>query len=126
MLRRLAYYPCACFPLSTPCRGTRRAAFRVIFCNGCVRQLDILLTGVSSRVVRAPFLRWIDCGRASVSCSHLLLTVVCPRVCPQKKTEAQEYHKMLVTRLKEQRERRSESLAKKRAIRQASVASKEA
>ncbi len=33
---------------------------------------------------------------------------------------------MLVTRLKEQRERRSESLAKKRAIRQASVASKEA
>jgi len=44
----------------------------------------------------------------------------------KKKTEAQEYHKMLVTRLKEQRERRSESLAKKRAIRQASLASKEA
>jgi small subunit ribosomal protein S6e len=33
---------------------------------------------------------------------------------------------MITTRLKEQRERRSESLAKKRAIRQASVASKEA
>ena len=32
---------------------------------------------------------------------------------------------MLVTRLKEQRERRSESLAKKRAVRQASIASKE-
>ncbi len=38
----------------------------------------------------------------------------------------QEYHKLLVQRLKEQRERRSESLAKKRALRQASVASKEA
>ncbi len=43
-----------------------------------------------------------------------------------KKAEAAEYHKLLVSRLKEQRERRSESLAKKRAIRQASVASKEA
>ena len=31
----------------------------------------------------------------------------------QKKTEAAEYHKLLVQRLKEQRERRSESLAKK-------------
>jgi small subunit ribosomal protein S6e len=36
-----------------------------------------------------------------------------------------DYHKLLVTRLKEQRERRSESLAKKRAVRTASVASKE-
>jgi len=43
-----------------------------------------------------------------------------------KKAEQAEYHKLLVTRLKEERERRSESLAKKRAIRQASVASKEA
>ncbi|KAL6761474.1 ribosomal protein S6e-domain-containing protein [Haematococcus lacustris] len=42
------------------------------------------------------------------------------------KAQAAEYHKLLVQRLKEQRERRSESLAKKRAIRQASVASKEA
>jgi small subunit ribosomal protein S6e len=38
----------------------------------------------------------------------------------QSKAEAQAYHKLLVSRLKEQRERRSESLAKKRAIRQAS------
>jgi small subunit ribosomal protein S6e len=44
----------------------------------------------------------------------------------RKKTEAAEYHKLLVTRLKEERERRSESLAKKRAIRNASIASKEA
>jgi hypothetical protein len=44
----------------------------------------------------------------------------------QKKTEAAEYHKLLVQRLKEQRERRSESLAKKRAMRQASQASAEA
>lgn len=43
-----------------------------------------------------------------------------------KKTEAAEYHKLLMTRLKEERERRSESLAKKRAVRQASQASKEA
>jgi len=44
----------------------------------------------------------------------------------RKKAEAGDYHKLLVTRLKEERERRSESLAKKRAIRQASQASKEA
>ena len=44
----------------------------------------------------------------------------------RKKTEAADYHKLLVSRLKEQRERRSESLAKKRATRMASVASKEA
>lgn len=44
----------------------------------------------------------------------------------QQKEEAAEYHKVLMDRLKEERERRSESLAKKRAIRQASVASKEA
>ncbi|MEW5313462.1 MAG: hypothetical protein WDW38_005028 [Sanguina aurantia] len=42
------------------------------------------------------------------------------------KGEAQDYHKLLVLRLKEQRERRSESLAKKRAVRQASQASKDA
>lgn len=42
------------------------------------------------------------------------------------KAEAAEYHKVLMQRLKEQRERRSESLAKKRALRSASVASKEA
>jgi small subunit ribosomal protein S6e len=41
------------------------------------------------------------------------------------KTEAAEYHKLVMQRLKEQRERRSESLAKKRAMRMASVASKE-
>eukprot|EP00878_Enallax_costatus_P000128 GHUV01000168.1.p1 GENE.GHUV01000168.1~~GHUV01000168.1.p1 ORF type:complete len:247 (+),score=75.57 GHUV01000168.1:155-895(+) len=40
-------------------------------------------------------------------------------------TEAAEYHKLLMQRLKEQRERRSESLAKKRAMRTASQASKE-
>lgn len=43
----------------------------------------------------------------------------------KSKSDAAEYHKLLVQRLKEQRERRSESLAKKRALRQASVASKE-
>jgi small subunit ribosomal protein S6e len=43
----------------------------------------------------------------------------------KKKVEASEYHKLLMTRLKEERERRSESLAKKRAVRQASIASKE-
>ena len=41
----------------------------------------------------------------------------------QKKAEASEYHKLLMSRLKEQRERRSESLAKKRAVRMASQAS---
>ena len=44
----------------------------------------------------------------------------------RNKAEASDYHKLLVTRLKEQRERRSESLAKKRADRMASIASKEA
>lgn len=43
-----------------------------------------------------------------------------------KQQEAAEYHKLLMEKLKEQRERRSESLAKKRAMRQASQASKEA
>lgn len=43
----------------------------------------------------------------------------------QRKSEAADYHKLLMARLKEERERRSESLAKKRADRQASVASKE-
>lgn len=42
------------------------------------------------------------------------------------KAEAGEYHKLMMQRLKEQRERRSESLAKKRALRNASQASKEA
>lgn len=41
------------------------------------------------------------------------------------RTEAAEYHKLLVQRLKEQRERRSESLAKKRHLRMASQASRE-
>lgn len=41
----------------------------------------------------------------------------------QKQADAQEYHKLIVSRLKEQRERRSESLAKKRAVRMASQAS---
>ena len=44
----------------------------------------------------------------------------------QRKAEAADYHKLLMQRLKEQRERRSESLAKKRAVRMASQASKEA
>eukprot|EP00199_Chlamydomonas_sp_CCMP681_P005624 CAMPEP_0119105854 /NCGR_PEP_ID=MMETSP1180-20130426/3702_1 /TAXON_ID=3052 ORGANISM="Chlamydomonas cf sp, Strain CCMP681" /NCGR_SAMPLE_ID=MMETSP1180 /ASSEMBLY_ACC=CAM_ASM_000741 /LENGTH=252 /DNA_ID=CAMNT_0007091023 /DNA_START=67 /DNA_END=825 /DNA_ORIENTATION=+ len=44
----------------------------------------------------------------------------------KSKSQAADYHKLLVQRLKEQRERRSESLAKKRALRQASVASKDA
>ncbi|GIL56629.1 hypothetical protein Vafri_11965 [Volvox africanus] len=43
----------------------------------------------------------------------------------KNKSEAAEYHKLLMQRLKEQRERRSESLAKKRALRMASQASKE-
>jgi hypothetical protein len=43
----------------------------------------------------------------------------------RKKAEASDYHKLLVSRLKEARERRSESLAKKRAVRTASQASKE-
>jgi len=43
----------------------------------------------------------------------------------RKKSEAADYHKVLVQRLKEERERRSESLAKKRAIRMASQASRE-
>jgi small subunit ribosomal protein S6e len=43
----------------------------------------------------------------------------------KSKAEAAEYHKLLMQRLKEQRERRSESLAKKRAMRMASQASKE-
>ena len=47
------------------------------------------------------------------------------RVAKAKSDEA-DYHKLLALRMKERRERRSESLAKKRAIRQASVASKEA
>ncbi|KFM26706.1 40S ribosomal protein S6 [Auxenochlorella protothecoides] len=42
-----------------------------------------------------------------------------------KKTQQAEYHKLLVSRLKEERERRSESLAKKRALRVQSQASKE-
>lgn len=46
-------------------------------------------------------------------------------MCLQKKSESAEYRKVLLTRLKEERERRSESLAKKRAVRQASIASKE-
>eukprot|EP00252_Welwitschia_mirabilis_P008396 TRINITY_DN201_c0_g1_i2.p1 TRINITY_DN201_c0_g1~~TRINITY_DN201_c0_g1_i2.p1 ORF type:complete len:252 (-),score=46.07 TRINITY_DN201_c0_g1_i2:220-975(-) len=40
------------------------------------------------------------------------------------KAEAAEYQKLLATRLKEQRERRSESLAKKRASRRSSIAEK--
>jgi len=70
-------------------------------------------------------------------CTHRLVT---PEVLQRKrrrasakkasleksKADAAEYHKLLLQRLKEQRERRSESLAKKRALRQASVASKEA
>jgi hypothetical protein len=44
----------------------------------------------------------------------------------QSKAEAADYHKLLLSRLKEARERRSESLAKKRADRMASKASREA
>jgi len=42
----------------------------------------------------------------------------------KSKTEAAEYHKLLSLRIKEQKERRSESLAKKRAARSQSQASK--
>lgn len=52
-----------------------------------------------------------------------LLKCCCSPV--QSKAEEQAYHKLIVTRLKEQRERRSESLAKKRAVRQASQASRD-
>ena len=61
-----------------------------------------------------------------VHCLHpglLLLTWLSGRL--QKKNEAAEYHKILTTRLREQRERRSESLAKKRALRMASQASRD-
>jgi len=44
----------------------------------------------------------------------------------KSKAAAADYHKLLTLRLKEQRERRSESLAKKRALRMASQASREA
>uniref|UniRef100_A0A061R964 40S ribosomal protein S6 n=1 Tax=Tetraselmis sp. GSL018 TaxID=582737 RepID=A0A061R964_9CHLO len=44
----------------------------------------------------------------------------------KSKAAVAEYHKLLTLRLKEQRERRSESLAKKRALRMASQASREA
>mmetsp|Transcript_25586 Transcript_25586/g.71550 ORF Transcript_25586/g.71550 Transcript_25586/m.71550 type:complete len:249 (+) Transcript_25586:142-888(+) len=44
----------------------------------------------------------------------------------KSKAATAEYHKLLTLRLKEQRERRSESLAKKRALRMASQASREA
>ena len=50
-----------------------------------------------------------------------MLTLLCCVL--QKQADAQEYHKLIVSRLKEQRERRSESLAKKRAVRMASQAS---
>ena len=59
-------------------------------------------------------------------CRHtpgLVLSLLLASV--QSKAEEQAYHKLIVTRLKEQRERRSESLAKKRAVRQASQASRE-
>ena len=62
------------------------------------------------------------CGPGGWSLPLFLLTSALQL---QSKAEAAAYHKLLVTRLKEQRERRSESLAKKRAIRQASQASRE-
>jgi len=55
-----------------------------------------------------------------------VLTQDCIRPGAQKKAEAGAYHKLVMQRLKEQRERRSESLAKKRAVRMASQASSEA
>lgn len=72
-------------------------------------------------------------GLSRCVCVCVCVVYVCVRSASQKKqslerskSQAAEYHKLLVQRLKEQRERRSESLAKKRALRQASVASKEA
>ena len=44
----------------------------------------------------------------------------------KRKSEQAAYHKVIVARMKEERERRSESMAKKRAIRQASQASRDA
>ena len=44
----------------------------------------------------------------------------------KRKSEQAVYHKIIVAKMKEERERRSESMAKKRAIRQASQASREA
>ena len=63
-----------------------------------------------------------DAQPAADSCCCTLTA----RLLLQRKTEAADYHKLLMQRLKEQRERRSESLAKKRAVRMASQASKEA
>lgn len=62
----------------------------------------------------------------SISLSSFVIYWVVNLVCRmQSKAEEQAYHKLIVTRLKEQRERRSESLAKKRAVRQASQASRD-
>ena len=44
----------------------------------------------------------------------------------KRKSEQAAYHKVIVARVKEERERRSESMAKKRAVRQASQASRDA
>ena len=63
-------------------------------------------------------------GAMCVRCTCLALPHLVPPLAPP--LQAADYHKLLVQRLKEQRERRSESLAKKRALRMASVASKEA
>lgn len=52
--------------------------------------------------------------------------VTARRACVQKQQDAAEYANLLATRKAEERERRSESLARKRAARQASQASKEA
>ena len=43
----------------------------------------------------------------------------------KRKSEQAAYHKVIVARVKEERERRSESMAKKRAVRQASQASRD-
>ena len=68
----------------------------------------------------------VDSSICSISLSRSVISWVVSLICRmQSKAEEQAYHKLIVTRLKEQRERRSESLAKKRAVRQASQASRD-
>ncbi len=67
----------------------------------------------------------VQTSRSLCGPGRTVLTQFC-FCCAQKKAEAGAYHKLVMQRLKEQRERRSESLAKKRAVRMASQASSEA
>jgi hypothetical protein len=81
-------------------------------------RLEVLLFCTASRTNSHSLRQVISNGLSLVTSSaHFVIRVL------QKKAEASEYHKLLMSRLKEQRERRSESLAKKRAVRMASQAS---